>query len=67
MILQKKYFTNATQTFVQINGRIYCHSNNGSECLVFPAKHNGIECKIDSWNEILDQEIIDRVMKIVED
>ena len=56
MILQTTYLNNGrtTHTFVKVGQRVLCHSNNGRETLVFPAKYTGEKYEISEWSEVDD-------------
>ena len=69
MILQTTHLNNGrtTHTFVQVGQIVLCHSNNGREVLVFPAKHTGTKYEISEWSEIEDFGLIDKVQDIVDE
>ena len=68
MIIQTTHLNNGmtTHTFVKIGTVVYCHSDNGREQAIFPAKFVGEKYSISSWSEIEDYRIAKKVYKIVE-
>ena len=67
MIIHTNQLNNGatTHTYVMLGSKIYCHSNNGRECLVFPAKRTSIGYEIAEYSEILDFALADRIDSIV--
>tara|TARA_B100001093_G_C26223621_1_gene757182 strand:- start:12 stop:221 length:210 start_codon:yes stop_codon:yes gene_type:complete len=68
MVVQKSQINNGmtTHTFVTIGMKTYCHSNNGVETLVFPARMKNDGYEIADFSEILDNNLVSKINKIVE-
>jgi len=69
MILQTTHLNNGgtTHTFVRVGQSVLCHSNNGRETLVFPAKFSGAKYEISKWSELEDFGLINKVQDIVDE
>ena len=68
MIVQTSHLNGGmtTHTFVTIGMTTYCHSNNGRETLVFPARMRNGGYEIAEFSEILDTNLVNKINKIVE-